>query len=75
MLVCSDVSEMLTEYTEGALGARKWAGVRWHLAFCPMCRAFLAQLRATRSVLARVRLPADAQGEARALALRERPGG
>lgn len=75
MLVCRDVSEMLTDYTEGTLGARRWVSVRWHLALCPMCRAFLLQLRATRSILPRIHLPADEEGEARAMAQRERRGG
>lgn len=73
MLVCRDVSELLTEYTEGKLGLRRWAGVRWHLHLCPMCRAFLEQLRATRGMVGRAGLPADPEGEARALA--QRPAG
>lgn len=75
MLVCRDVSELLTDYTEGRLGLRRWAGVRWHLHICPMCRAFLAQLEATRSVVARTTLPADEAGEAEALAHRPAPPG
>jgi hypothetical protein len=70
MLVCRDVSELLTDYTEGKLGLRRWAGVRWHLLLCPMCRAFLAQLRATRGIVAGTAVPADETAEARVLARR-----
>ncbi|MDE2333401.1 MAG: hypothetical protein KGK10_02560 [Rhodospirillales bacterium] len=70
MLVCRDVSEMLTDLTERKLGPRQWLGVRWHLRICPMCRAFLAQLRATSGVLAGLELPADPPAEERALAQR-----
>ena len=73
MLVCRDVAELLTDYTEGRLGARRWIGVRWHLHICPMCRAFLAQLQATREIVARVGLAADPAGETRALAARGGP--
>lgn len=73
MLVCRDVSEMLTDLTEGKLGLRQWVGVRWHLHLCPMCRAFLAQLQATRAIVARTPLPTDAEAESRALASRPAP--
>ncbi len=75
MLVCRDVSELLTDYTEDKLGLRRWVGVRWHLTICPMCRAFLAQLRATRGIVAKTPLPADEAAEAHALTRRPAPPG
>jgi anti-sigma factor ChrR (cupin superfamily) len=74
-LVCRDVSELLTEYSEGKLGLRRWIGVRWHLHICPMCQAFLAQLQATRGIVAKTPLPTDAAAEAAALAQRGPPPG
>jgi anti-sigma factor ChrR (cupin superfamily) len=74
-LVCRDVSELLTEYSEGKLGLRRWIGVRWHLVLCPMCQAFLAQLQATRALVAKTPLPTDAAAEAEALARRATPPG
>ncbi len=74
MLACRDVSELMTDYMERRLGARRWIGVSWHLRLCPMCRAFLEQLRATRAVLAGLALPADVPAEARALAQRPPAG-
>ncbi len=72
-LVCRDAAEMMTDYTEGRLGVTRWVSLRWHLHICPMCRAFLAQLRATREIVGKTELPADEAGEARALARRPAP--
>ncbi len=73
-LVCRDAAEMMTDYTEGRLGVTRWVSLRWHLKICPMCRAFLAQLRATREIVGKTELPADAAGEAQALAQRPPAG-
>ena len=44
---CEEVTGLLTDLEEGALGPLAWTGVRVHLGLCPPCRAFLASLRRT----------------------------
>jgi hypothetical protein len=51
VLKCREVTELATEYQEGALPARDWLGMRWHLLICSMCRAYLDQLDKTRRLL------------------------
>jgi anti-sigma factor RsiW len=52
VLKCRDVSELATDYAEGALPPGRRFAVRFHLAFCRMCRAYLDQLEKTRRLLA-----------------------
>ena len=50
-MVCREFVEEVTNYLEGKLSA---AEARWtdeHLAQCPHCRAYLAQMRSTISAL------------------------
>lgn len=47
---CEQVTALLTDLDEGALGPLAWAGVRLHLGLCPPCQAFLRSLRLTRVV-------------------------
>jgi anti-sigma factor RsiW len=51
---CRDVVELMTEYLEGALSASDRARFEDHIAGCDGCRAYLEQLRATRSVSSHV---------------------
>jgi len=44
---CEQVTALLTDLEEGALGPLAWTGVRVHLGLCPPCRAFLVSLRRT----------------------------
>jgi anti-sigma factor RsiW len=46
-LVCRQAVELLTDYLEGALAPRDRARLEAHLADCPHCSEYLAQLRAT----------------------------
>ena len=46
-LVCRQVVLLLTDYLEDALPARERARLEAHLAACPHCSEFLAQLRDT----------------------------
>jgi anti-sigma factor (TIGR02949 family) len=46
-LVCRQVVELLTDYLDGALTARDRERLESHLADCPHCTEYLAQLRAT----------------------------
>ena len=52
MPTCREVTARLTDFDEGALGPFAWAGIRLHLGLCPPCRAFLASLRRSRSLVA-----------------------
>ena len=58
MLTCRDFSEVSTDYLEGALPFRGWAGARFHLAICSHCRTHLDQLQKTRRLLADSTMPA-----------------
>ncbi len=72
---CRDMTELATDYAEGALSWRQWLGVRWHLAICGICRAYYDQLEKTRRLLRGRSLDApNPLVEARLLAARPRPG-
>lgn len=47
---CQQVTALLTDLDEGALGPLAWAGVRLHLGLCPPCQAFLRSLRRARVI-------------------------
>ncbi len=49
---CRDVSEMVTDYLEGAMRLRARAGVRVHLWQCDACRTYFDQMRKTIQLLA-----------------------
>ena len=46
-LVCQQVVELVTDYLEGALSAEDRQRFERHLAGCPHCTEYLAQLRET----------------------------
>jgi anti-sigma factor RsiW len=46
-LGCQELVELVTDYFEDALDAGERARFEAHLAECPGCRAYLAQMRAT----------------------------
>jgi anti-sigma factor RsiW len=46
-LVCQEVVELVTDYLEGALSRRDRRRLEAHLADCPHCTEYLAQMRAT----------------------------
>jgi anti-sigma factor RsiW len=46
-LVCQQVVEMVTDYLEGALPRAERRRLERHLADCPHCTEYLAQIRAT----------------------------
>ncbi len=62
-LVCRQAVALMTDYLEGRLGAGDVARLELHLAACPHCSEYLAQIRATIDVLGRVE-PADVSPEA-----------
>jgi anti-sigma factor RsiW len=46
-LVCQEVVELVTDYLEGALPRRERRRFEAHLADCPHCIEYLAQMRTT----------------------------
>jgi anti-sigma factor RsiW len=53
-LVCQQAVELLTDYLDEALAPRDRARLEAHLADCPHCSEYLAQLRATIASAGRV---------------------
>ena len=51
---CQQVVEMVTDYLEGDLSRRDRRRFEHHLAGCPHCSAYLAQMRATIQALGSV---------------------
>jgi anti-sigma factor RsiW len=62
-LVCRDAVALMTTYLDGALGANDRARLEAHLAACPHCSEYLAQLRITIEALGHVE-PDDLSDEA-----------
>ncbi|MGH7764989.1 MAG: anti-sigma factor family protein [Candidatus Dormibacteraceae bacterium] len=53
-MTCRQVVELMTDYLEGFLSASDRARFEEHLAGCDGCRAYLAQLRTTRTLVGRL---------------------
>jgi anti-sigma factor RsiW len=53
-LVCQQVVELVTDYVEGALGGSARRRFERHLAACPHCTEYLAQIRETIRLAGRV---------------------
>ena len=53
-LVCQRAVEMVTDYLEGALSRSERRRFEKHLAGCPLCTEYLAQIRETIRVAGRV---------------------
>ncbi|MHB8612866.1 MAG: anti-sigma factor family protein [Candidatus Dormibacteraceae bacterium] len=51
---CRQVVELMTDYIEGLLTSVDRARFEEHIAGCDGCRAYLAQLQATRKVVGRL---------------------
>jgi anti-sigma factor RsiW len=63
---CRDVVELMTDYLDGALSPADRARFEDHISGCDGCRAYLEQLRATRSAAGRLaseRVPESLQQE------------
>jgi anti-sigma factor RsiW len=54
-LACREMVELITSYLEGRLPAADAARFERHLATCPNCTEYLAQMRATIVATGRVR--------------------
>ena len=50
-LVCREFVELVTDYLEGTMSPRERARFESHIADCPNCRRYLAQMRTTLAVL------------------------
>jgi anti-sigma factor RsiW len=46
-LACQEVVELVTDYLEGALSSAERRRLEYHLAGCPHCTEYLAQMRET----------------------------
>jgi anti-sigma factor RsiW len=53
-LVCRDAVALMTAYLDGGLSARDRTRLEAHLADCPHCSEYLAQLRVTIDALGHV---------------------
>ena len=53
-IVCRKAVALMTDYLEGDLSARDRARLEGHLAGCPHCSEYLAQLRVTIDALGHV---------------------
>jgi anti-sigma factor RsiW len=53
-IVCQQAVELVTDYIEGALPAAGRRRFERHLADCPHCTEYLAQMRATIALAGRV---------------------
>jgi anti-sigma factor RsiW len=62
-LVCRDAVALMSDYVDGALSARDRERLEAHLATCPHCTEYLAQIRATITASGHVQ-PDDLSNEA-----------
>jgi anti-sigma factor RsiW len=62
-VVCRKAVELMTDYLDGALPPGDRARLEQHLAECPYCREYLAQIEATIAAAGRVE-PDDLAPEA-----------
>ncbi len=46
-LSCQELVELVTEYLEGTMPPEKRLAFEQHIAICPPCRGYLAQIRET----------------------------
>lgn len=53
-LVCREAVELVTDYLEGALDDGDRSRLEGHLAACPHCSEYLAQMRRTLDALGRI---------------------
>ena len=61
-ITCREVVEIVTDYLEGVVDEPTRAEIEAHLALCPGCDEYLAQMRATLNALGRI--PLDSLSEA-----------
>jgi hypothetical protein len=64
VLKCRDITELTTDFMEGALPPVRWMAMRFHLMLCPACSAFVDQMRRTKALLGRGHLSVSPETEA-----------
>ena len=57
-ITCQELTELVTEYIEGTLGAHETALFEQHLNFCDGCDWYVDQMRTTIAAVGRIE-PAD----------------
>ena len=75
VLKCRDITELATDYTEGALPLRRRLAFGLHLAMCSMCRAYMDQLAKARRLLAGRGLDTPREAESQVIERVERGSG
>jgi len=53
-MTCQELSEIVTDYLEGAMPLRDRVRFDLHVAVCPECRRYLEQMKQTVRVVGRV---------------------
>lgn len=67
-LACRDAVALMTDYLDGGLEPRLRRGLEAHLAGCPHCAEYLAQMRASIALAGRTPAPAPDAETSHALA-------
>jgi anti-sigma factor RsiW len=55
MLTCAEIVRLVTDYNEGRLTPDERRRFEEHVAICPPCRSFLAQMRTTVKLVGELR--------------------
>jgi anti-sigma factor RsiW len=66
MLSCKEITQLVTEYVEGALSLRDRLRFQLHIGMCRYCRAYLRQMKLTAKTLGylpEAELPPDVEDE------------
>lgn len=66
MLSCKEITQLVTEYVEGALSLRDRLRFQLHIGMCRHCRAYLRQMKLTAKTLGYLpepELPPDLEAE------------
>lgn len=53
-LTCRDISQIVTDFLEGAMSATDRERFEYHLSLCPDCVRYVGQMRTTVATLGRV---------------------
>ncbi len=54
MLSCQEITELVTDYVEGAMSTEERLRFETHIGLCRHCRAYLNQMRDTAKMLERL---------------------
>ena len=73
-LTCSGLTDLVTDYIDGALDPRRALTFETHAVFCPGCRVFVGQIRETITRLQTLPAEPPPPGERRAIVEAYRSG-